>query len=111
MTKVWIEAAINGPWGKARQPGIPVTTQEIVADGVASAKAAFVSAVVDLDLKEVACKREVRLAKKNISSEKEVQEAQWRHAEDESSLKSAVADAQVGRPRGQAGSPHDASAN
>lgn len=37
--KVWIEAAINGPWGKARQPGIPVSTQDIIADGVASAKA------------------------------------------------------------------------
>lgn len=39
MTKVWIEAAINGPWGKARQPGIPVATHEIVADGIAAAQA------------------------------------------------------------------------
>ncbi len=39
MTKVWIEAAINGPWGKARQPGIPVSTRDIIADGVACAKA------------------------------------------------------------------------
>lgn len=39
MTKVWIEAAINGPWGKARQPGIPVTTSTIIADGIACAKA------------------------------------------------------------------------
>lgn len=42
---------------------------------VASAKAAFVAAVVDFELKEIACQREQRLAKKNISSEKEVQEA------------------------------------
>lgn len=48
---------------------------ELHSTEVASAKAAFVSAVVDLDLKEVACQREERLAKKNISSEKEVQEA------------------------------------
>lgn len=48
---------------------------EVHSTEVASAKAAFVSAVVDLDLKEVACKREERLAKKKISSEKEVQEA------------------------------------
>ena len=48
---------------------------ELHSTDVASAKAAFVSAVVDLDLKEVACQREERLAKKNISSEKEVQEA------------------------------------
>jgi len=39
MTKVWIEAAINGPWGKARQPGIPISTDEIVVDGIACAKA------------------------------------------------------------------------
>lgn len=48
---------------------------EVHSTEVASAKAAFVAAVVDLDLKEVACKRERRLAKKSISSEKEVQEA------------------------------------
>lgn len=38
-SKVWIEAAINGPWGKTRQPGIPISTKDIVADGVAAAKA------------------------------------------------------------------------
>lgn len=48
---------------------------EVHSTEVASAKAAFAAAVVDLDLKEVACRREERLAKKNISSEKEVQEA------------------------------------
>ena len=48
---------------------------ELHSTDVASAKAAFVSAVVDFDLKEVACQREKRLAEKNISSEKEVQEA------------------------------------
>ncbi len=37
--KVWIEAAINGPWGKARQSGIPTSTKDIIADGVAAAKA------------------------------------------------------------------------
>lgn len=39
MTKVWIEAAINGPWGKTRQPGIPISARDIVADGVACARA------------------------------------------------------------------------
>lgn len=39
MAKVWIEAAINGPWGKARQPGIPVSTKDIISDGIAAAKA------------------------------------------------------------------------
>lgn len=36
---VWIEAALNGPWGRDRQPGIPVTVDEIVADGIAAAQA------------------------------------------------------------------------
>ena len=31
MTKVWIEAALNGPWTRAKQPGIPVAVDEIVA--------------------------------------------------------------------------------
>lgn len=35
----WLEAAINGPWGRGRQPGIPVTTSEIIADGIAAAEA------------------------------------------------------------------------
>ncbi|MDO8979117.1 MAG: 3-keto-5-aminohexanoate cleavage protein [Afipia sp.] len=39
MTKVWIEAALNGPWTRAKQPGIPVAVEEIVADGVACAEA------------------------------------------------------------------------
>lgn len=36
---VWIEAALNGPWGRDTQPGIPVTVDEIVADAVAAADA------------------------------------------------------------------------
>lgn len=39
MPKVWIEAALNGPWGRQRQPDIPVTVEAIVADGIAAAKA------------------------------------------------------------------------
>lgn len=39
MTKVWIEAALNGPWGKERQPGIPVAIKDIIADGIACAEA------------------------------------------------------------------------
>lgn len=36
---IWIEVAINGPWGKERQPGIPITEKDIVADGIAAAQA------------------------------------------------------------------------
>lgn len=35
----WIEAALNGPWGRERQPGIPLAVEEIVADGLAAAAA------------------------------------------------------------------------
>ncbi len=38
MSAVWIEAALNGPWGRKRQPLIPITVEEIVADGIAAAK-------------------------------------------------------------------------
>ena len=38
MAKVWIEAALNRPWTRAKQPGIPVAVEEIVADGVAAAE-------------------------------------------------------------------------
>ncbi len=36
---IWIEAAINGPWGVARQPGIPIAIPDIVADGIAAVEA------------------------------------------------------------------------
>ncbi len=49
---------------------------EIHSADVAEAKSAFVSAVVDFDLKDGACKREQRLAEKKISSEREFQEAE-----------------------------------
>lgn len=34
---VWLEAAINGPWSRETQPGLPVTADEIVADALAAA--------------------------------------------------------------------------
>lgn len=37
--KVWIEAALNGPWSKKLQPGIPDTVESIVAEGIDCAKA------------------------------------------------------------------------
>lgn len=36
---VWVEAAVNGPWSRERQPGIPIAVDEIVADGIACARA------------------------------------------------------------------------
>ena len=37
--KVWIEVALNGPWTRRIQPGIPDTVESIVAEGIACAKA------------------------------------------------------------------------
>jgi 3-keto-5-aminohexanoate cleavage enzyme len=39
MSSVWIEAALNGPWGRHRQPGIPITIAEIISEGLAAADA------------------------------------------------------------------------
>jgi uncharacterized protein (DUF849 family) len=33
----WLEAALNGPWSRERQPGIPITADEIVEQAVACA--------------------------------------------------------------------------
>jgi uncharacterized protein (DUF849 family) len=37
--RVWLEVALNGPWSRARQPRIPVAVREIVAEGIACARA------------------------------------------------------------------------
>lgn len=37
--KVWLEAALNGPWGRELQPGIPVSVKECIEEGVACAEA------------------------------------------------------------------------
>ena len=37
MPHTWIEAALNGPWSRKRQPGIPDTVDAIVTDGIACA--------------------------------------------------------------------------
>jgi 3-keto-5-aminohexanoate cleavage enzyme len=39
MRKVWIEAALNGPWSRALQPEIPDTIEAIIAEGIACARA------------------------------------------------------------------------
>lgn len=37
--RTWIEAALNGPWGRALQPGAPVAVDEIVEEGIAAGEA------------------------------------------------------------------------
>lgn len=56
MGKVWIEAALNGPWGRERQPGIPVSVEEIVADGLAAADEG--AAIIHLHAYDVATGRQ-----------------------------------------------------
>lgn len=36
--RTWLEVAVNGPWGRRRQPGAPVRVADIVAEGVACAR-------------------------------------------------------------------------
>jgi uncharacterized protein (DUF849 family) len=36
---VWLEVALNGPWARERQPLIPTTEEEVIADGIACARA------------------------------------------------------------------------
>jgi 3-keto-5-aminohexanoate cleavage enzyme len=36
MSNIWIEAALNGPWGRERQPGLPITVTEIISEGLAA---------------------------------------------------------------------------
>ncbi len=56
---------------------------ELHSPDVANAKAVFISAAVDLNLKEVARRREQRLAEKKLTSDQELQEAEaaWAIAE------------------------------
>lgn len=56
MAKVWVEAALNGPWGRERQPGIPVSVEEIVAEGIACAEAG--AAVIHAHAYDVATGRQ-----------------------------------------------------
>src|ERR1051325_10648314 len=37
MAKTWLEVALSGPWTRKNQPRIPITVEEIVADGIAAA--------------------------------------------------------------------------
>ena len=34
MGKTWLEVALNGPWSRKRQPGIPVKVSEIIQQGI-----------------------------------------------------------------------------
>jgi len=54
--KVWIEVALNGAWTRERQPGIPITIDEIVADGIASARAG--AAIIHLHAYDAATGRQ-----------------------------------------------------
>lgn len=38
MGSVGLEVALNGPWSRARQPGMPVTTDALIAEGIACAR-------------------------------------------------------------------------
>jgi uncharacterized protein (DUF849 family) len=56
IPKVWIESALNGAWGRDRQPAIPISVEEIIADGVAAAKAG--AAIIHLHAYDAATGRQ-----------------------------------------------------
>lgn len=37
--KTWLEVALNGPWGRKKQPRIPISSNEIIEEGIACVKA------------------------------------------------------------------------
>jgi len=37
-TDAWLEVALNGSWGRSRQPLVPVSPEEIIAEGIACAR-------------------------------------------------------------------------
>lgn len=39
MTKTVLEVALNGPWGRDRQPLAPIVARDLIAEGIACAKA------------------------------------------------------------------------
>src|SRR5262249_10649261 len=56
LRKVGIESALNGAWGRERQPAIPISVEEIVADGVAAARAG--AAIIHLHAYDAATGRQ-----------------------------------------------------
>ena len=37
--KTWLEVALNGPWGRERQPGVPTTVEACIEQGIACVEA------------------------------------------------------------------------
>lgn len=38
MNKVCLEVALNGPWSRNLQPGMPISTEDLIAEGIACAR-------------------------------------------------------------------------
>lgn len=55
--KTWLEVALNGPWTRSRQPGIPIRVRDIVEQGIACAKAG--AAIVHVHAYDEASGRQV----------------------------------------------------
>jgi uncharacterized protein (DUF849 family) len=54
--KTWLEVALNGTWTRRRQPLIPVTPEEIIAEGITAVRAG--AAIVHLHAYDVASGRQ-----------------------------------------------------
>lgn len=53
---VWLEVALNGPWGRDTQPGIPIAPEEIIDEAIACAREG--AAIVHLHAYDVATGRQ-----------------------------------------------------
>ena len=56
MSKVWIEAALNGAWTRQHQPSIPISKDEIISDGIAAAEAG--ASIIHLHAYDIATGRQ-----------------------------------------------------
>lgn len=56
VRKTWLEVALNGPWGRKKQPRIPITVKEIVDEAIACVNAG--AAIVHLHAYDAATGRQ-----------------------------------------------------
>jgi uncharacterized protein (DUF849 family) len=55
--KTWLEVALNGPWTRSRQPGIPISARDIIQQGIDCARAG--AAIVHVHAYDEASGRQV----------------------------------------------------
>lgn len=67
MAGVWLEVALNRPWGQKSQPLMPVRIKDIIDDGKACVKKVPQSTMSTLIMKTVAFKMMIRKYMRELS--------------------------------------------